>query len=355
MAGLYAGQEKDILKKLFEADENQMIPVADWGSIQSSGGISGLVDWLPIEQVGKVLTALFREREAIIQQIFELTGIADIQRGSSDPRETKGAQTLKAQFASRRSLTPKQEVERYFRDCIRISAEIMAEHFDAETLQRMTGLEVPEEVSKLLKDELSRQYRIDIETDSTVAPDDAAEQANMAKALEAITGYVSTMSPLIASGQMPAQAASKLLKVYLRKFRWGREMEEVMEELERNPPPPQPDPEAEKMKAEMQMKQQEMQADLQKMQAEFQMKQQEAQLDMQIKQQEFQIKQLESQQDLRQDQQEHLQELRQDRETHLVELEQLREKARVQIETTKQLADAKAKATENSGPTTNES
>jgi hypothetical protein len=334
LAGLYAGNEKETLRKLFESDENQMIPVADWGAIQASGGISGLVDWLPVEQVGKVLSALFREREAIIQQIFELTGIADIQRGSTDPRETRGAQQLKAQFASRRSLTPKQEIERYFRDCLRISAEIMSEHFDTQTLERMTGLQIPQEVEQLLKNELDRQYRIDIETDSTVAPDEAADQANMAKAMEALTAYLGSVFPLTQAG-IPAEPLIALLKVCLRKFRWGREIEEMLEELERNPPQPQPDPEQQKMQAEMQMKQQDQQMKMQELQADMQAKQAEMQMKLQEMQASMQIDAAKAQQDMIQDQQEHDQEMRQDQEKHLQDLQQARELARAKTEATR--------------------
>lgn len=327
MAGLYAGNEKETLRKLFESDENQMIPVADWQAIQGAGGISGLVDWLPIDQVGKVLTALFREREAIIQQIFELTGIADIERGSSDPRETRGAQVIKAQFSSRRNLTPKQEIERYFRDCLRIAAEIIAEHFDSRTLNRMTGLEVTDDVRNLLRDQLSREYRIDIETDSTIAPDEQADQANMAKALEAISGYVGSIGPLVASGEIPSEAAVKLLKVYLRKFKWGREMEEVLEELERVPVQQKPDPEQQKAQMEMQAQMQKLQGELQKMQADVQKKQQEAQIAVEKAMTDLRIEAQKAAQERMQDQERHAQELRQDREMHEQKLDEAEEMA----------------------------
>ena len=345
LAGLYAGNEKETLRRLFEADENQMIPVADWGAIQASGGVKGLVDWLPVEQVGKVLQALFAEREAIIQQIFELTGIADIQRGVTDPRETRGAQVLKAQFGNQRNVTPKQAVEIYFRDVLRISAEIIAEHFSGDTLQRMTGLAVPDELLQLFKDELSREYRIDIETDSTVAPDEQRDQAEMAKALEAITGYLTAVFPLTQAG-IPAQPLIQLLKVYLRKFRWGREMEEMLEELERNPPEPQPDPEQQKMQMEAQLKQAELQADMQKQQAELQADLQKQQAELQIKQQEaaaklqamlaeMGIEQQKADQELRQKEQEHRQDIVQDQEKHEQELIQARELARAKAEATR--------------------
>lgn len=321
LAGLYAGSEKDTLQKLFESDENQMIAVADWHAIKDQGGISGLVDWLPIEQVGKVLTALFREREQIVAQIFELTGIADIQRGSTDPRETKGSQVIKAQFATRRTLTPKQEVERYFRDVLRIAAEIMAEHFSADTLQRITGLEVSPEVRELLQDQLQRQYRIDIETDSTVAPDEEREQQNLAKAMQAITAYVRTIAPLVQEGVIDQRAAVRLLRIYLRKFRWGREMEALLDEIERNPQPQKPSAEERKAQAEQQkamlefqMKQQEHQQKMAERQAELQAEQQKAMLELRGMVMELQLKAKEKQQDLEQDREAHAQKLAQQEE-----------------------------------------
>jgi hypothetical protein len=327
LAGIYAGSEKDLLKKLFESDENQMIPVADWGTIQGAGGISGLVEWLPIEQVGKVLTALFREREAIVTQIFELTGIADIERGSTDPRETKGAQTLKAQFSSRRTLTPKQNIEKYFRDVLRIAAEIMAEHFSTDTLQRMTGLQIPEEVRALLQNELMRQYRIDIETDSTVAPDEQADQANMAAALEAVTAYVQAIAPLVVQGTIDGQAAIQLLKVYLRKFKWGREIEETLEQIERNPPQPKPDPEEKKMQMEAQLKQQEMQADLQKQQEELKLKFAEMQAKLQQMQMEMQLEIQKAAMEMKAQAEQHQMDMIQGAQAHRLKMAQQQEMA----------------------------
>lgn len=324
LVGIYAGSEKALLQQVFESDENRMIPVPDWHTIKDSGGLRGLVEWLPIEEVGKVLTALFREREQIVAQIFELTGIADIQRGSTDPRETKGSQVIKAQFANRRTLTPRQDVERFFRDVLRIAAEILAEHFEIDTLQRMTGLEIEKPVEKLLRTQLERQYRIDIETDSTVAPDEEREQANMAKALQAVTQFITGMAPLIQQG-MPLKIVIQLLKVYLRKFRWGKDIEEALEALERNPPKPAPDPEMMKMQAEMHRDQQQFQQDQQAAQAELQRDQQKFVIEIRGMLQKLALDQRQGQQELVQDQAAHDQEMVQDAEKHDQELRQKRE------------------------------
>jgi hypothetical protein len=324
-----------------------MIPVADWASLKASGGVSGLIEWLPVEEVGKVLTALFREREAIVAQIFELTGVADIQRGATDPRETKGAQAIKANYASRRTLVPKQDIERYFRDVLRIAAEIMAEHFSVDTLERMTGLPVPPEVHAMLQDELQRQYRIDIETDSTVAPDQEREQANMAAALEAVTAFIQAMGPMIQQG-LPIELALQLLKTYLRKFKWGREVEETIEQLERNPPQPQPDPEEKKIQMEMQIEQQKAQLDQQKSMMEMQMKQKELEMKLQEMMMKLQFEQAKSEQELQieavkgqaemqiaqqgvaQDQQMHDQQMQQNEQSHQQTMRQQKEKSSAQ-------------------------
>jgi DNA polymerase III alpha subunit (gram-positive type) len=205
---------------------------------------------------------------------------------------------LKAQFSSRRTQTPQQKVEFYFRNVLRLAAEIMVEHFSTDTLQRMTGLQIPPEVRMMLQDDLQRQYRIDIETDSTIAPDQEREQANMADALQAVTEFITAMGPLIQQG-LPMQLALQLLKTYLRKFNWGQEIEDTLSKLERMPPPPpKPDPEQQKMQMEMQQAQQKAQLDQQAQQQEMQMKQQELALKVKELEMKLQFEQAKAQQEL---------------------------------------------------------
>jgi hypothetical protein len=173
---------------------------------------------------------------------------------------------------------------------LRIAGEILCEHFSSDTLQRMTGLQVPSELRMLLQDDLQRQYHLDIETDSTVAPDEEREQANMAQALQAVTEFLTAMGPLVQEG-LPMELALQLLKSYLRKFKWGQEIEDTLDKLERMPPPPpKPDPEMQKMQAEMQMKQQQAQVDQQQAQQKAQLEQQQAMMEMQMRQKELEMK-----------------------------------------------------------------
>ena len=66
------------------------------------GGIKGQVDWLPIEQVAAALSQLRDYRTELLSLLYQVTGMSDIMRGSTQQGETATAQAIKAKFASTR-------------------------------------------------------------------------------------------------------------------------------------------------------------------------------------------------------------------------------------------------------------
>jgi hypothetical protein len=145
VAGVYAGSEKAVLQQLVDdGSENKLIPVEDWaGFAGDKGGLNGLIQWLPVEQIARVLIQLYDARERILRIIYQTTGIADILRGETNPTETLGAQQLKTQFATRRITKAQKDVARFARDLMRLRGAVMARHFSAATLALMSGLPEP--------------------------------------------------------------------------------------------------------------------------------------------------------------------------------------------------------------------
>jgi hypothetical protein len=145
VAGVYAGSEKAVLQQLVDdGSENKLIPVEDWaGFAGDKGGLNGLIQWLPVEQIARVLIQLYDARERILRIIYQTTGIADILRGETNPSETLGAQQLKTQFATRRITRAQKDVARFARDLIRLRGAVMARHFSPATLALMSGLPEP--------------------------------------------------------------------------------------------------------------------------------------------------------------------------------------------------------------------
>lgn len=162
LVGFYpAGTEGTaaIIKAMKPDSTDLLVPVAGWNAFAERGG-SGQIQWVPIDIVITVLEGCYTARERIIQDIYQIMGLSDIQRGQTDPNETAEAQSLKSQYGSMRTQERQAIVQEFARDNIRIIGEIMAEKFQPETLLMMTGMKIPtaEEVqSFLMKQQLEQQ------------------------------------------------------------------------------------------------------------------------------------------------------------------------------------------------------
>jgi hypothetical protein len=138
----------------------------------------------------------------------------------------------------------KREVIRFVRDVIRLKAEMVAEHLDPVVMGAATQVRITPAVFMALRDEMGRGYRIDIETDESIAYDEAEERQQRIEVLTAAGNFISQAGQLVQAGALPFEAAKQLLMFGLRGFKKGRELEDVFEALQ--PPQPQqsdaPDP-----------------------------------------------------------------------------------------------------------------
>lgn len=308
--------EFDLLKDAEDGDLIASEGVVNW---IDKGGLEKAVWLMPIERLITVVRELIVQREAIKQTIFELTGLSDIMRGQSEPDETLGAQRIKTQWGSLRLQRRQREVQRLARDVLRMKAEIMAEKFAPETLAAMSGTELPsagqkavmqsvaaqaqaagqpvppdlvkalsgpswDDVVALLRNDVLRGFRIDVETDSTIQADLGYAQQNMTQFVQGIGSFFQAIGPAVASGSMPKSVAVKLLTAFARKFNLGRQAEDALDELgaeSEQPQAPQPDPQAQAAQAQAQADQVKAQNE----QAKLQMDGQKAQAEMGMKQQ----------------------------------------------------------------------
>lgn len=137
------------LADMSKADDGEFLPHSNYQAIRDRGGIAAAFGIMPIDIIIAVVEKLSGRLADLVQQIYQITGISDIMRGQSDPRETKGAQTLKAQFGSVRIQRQQQDVKRFVRDAYRILAELIAEHFTQETLAEITGIDLPTKAEQM--------------------------------------------------------------------------------------------------------------------------------------------------------------------------------------------------------------
>lgn len=316
VVGVYNAALEGLSRLLDEADENEMIPVADWVAFAQNNGLKGNLDWLPIEQIASVLTQLFQARAQIKQDLYEVTGISDVIRGATAPEETATAQQIKSNFANLRLKARQDEMARFARDTLRKMAEIIAEHFPEEELIEMSGvmsmdefrMEPPtgdpqkdaankakydagvqrvKQAVALLKSDKLRTFKVDIETDATVAPDQKAEKEARVEFLTAVTPFIEKAAQVGATAPQLVPLLMKMLDFGVKGFRAGRTLEAAIEETiqtaekmltESDAAGPQqapPDPVAEAQAQELQAKTQKVTEELTQLQAAAQVKAQE--------------------------------------------------------------------------------
>lgn len=248
------------LEGLEDAADGEFIPSPNAMSIlqMQSGDLNKAIWTQPIEVIIAVIRELVQVRENIKQTIYEITGIADILRGASDPRETMGAQKIKAQWGSLRIQDAQEEVQRYCRDIFRIMAELIGNKFSPETLAAITrdgsltgeaqreyqqqvqekgsaeGVPEPvtaEQVMNVLRSDMQRRYRIDVETDSTIAADLVRRQENYTKFIQASASFLQHAMPAVQAGLIPGDAAAMLYGEFTKVFKLGRKVEDKIAEL----------------------------------------------------------------------------------------------------------------------------
>ena len=310
--GVYDSELGEEIGNIMSADENALIPADKSSSLAAEKGLQNAIWFMPVEQLIAVLMQLYQARENCKQVIYEITGIADIMRGSSNASETLGAQEIKQQWGTLRLKRLQKEVQRYARDLLRMSLELAAKKFSADTFARMTGLpfvtgekkvaaqqiamaaqqsgqpvdpqtqqilQSPswDEVLGMLRDDLQRAYRIDIETNSTVEPEAVEDQKNIAELMNALGQYLNGVTPLVVSGSMPFEAAQAMLLAIVRRFRFGPELEDIIKAMQAPKPPDEGDAKAKQQETDQ--KAQEGQIKLEVEQIKLQTARENAQLE----------------------------------------------------------------------------
>jgi len=303
LTGIHSSEINENLDKLRSAIDGTTIPVAGWSNVQGSGGLAGMMEWLPVTEVSNAIQQLESRAEALTQRVYEVTGLSDIVRGTSNPYETKGAQEIKNQWASIRVTDKQHDVQRFIKDLLELKAQILCRHFTDESWALMTGFSSlnPDEQAlfpqalELLRNDDMRTFRVNLETDSTI-------EVNENKEKEAAMEFVSSLANLFAQGGQimaldPALKITGLQSVLMaaRRFRESREVESYLttavdkmiaqqQEAEQNPPPPQPTPEELELQAKQQIEQTKLEFEQFKTQAEQSLDQYKVQTDMQLKQ-----------------------------------------------------------------------
>lgn len=250
--------------------------------------VNNLIYSKDIAPLTNALATLYVQRDQIIRNIQEITGLSDIVRGQTKAQETATAQQLKGNFAISRIQPRQKEVELFCRDIIRIMAELIAQNFSALELAQMSGIQffdmeqiqthlkrqsiiekIPAEqvgewfkqqlkpvtdaiknsyaftsnqlpqIEKVLKEDRLRDYAIEVETDSTIQIDDRLDKQEITEFMSAFGSFSNSMIPIVQAGYLSKDAFKGILSFAMRRFEGSEEIEDlVIDDGEDEPKPP---------------------------------------------------------------------------------------------------------------------
>jgi hypothetical protein len=155
VAGVRDSSAAGLDRLLAEGTENQLVPVDGWVALKEKGGLKGVMELLPLEEIAQALGYLREQLKNLVDQVYEITGLSDIIRGLSDPNETATAQQIKGQFAVLRISDSQTEVQRFCRDLMRIIAQVVA-GYSLETLKGISGVKL---LTQAEKDQIHAQLQ----------------------------------------------------------------------------------------------------------------------------------------------------------------------------------------------------
>ena len=180
-----SGSENPELDNLLRKPNGTHIQLSNFQMYLQQGGVKSALEVLSMADHAAILRVLHEAMEQEKQQIYDITGISDIVRGVSRASETLGAQQIKTQYAMSRISDRQRKVAKFCRDVVALIAQVVKNHFQADTMIKMAGVSNDPEIEDylggvidLLRNDTQSDYRIDIETDSTTfANQEAAKQS----------------------------------------------------------------------------------------------------------------------------------------------------------------------------------
>ena len=290
--GVYDASASELQRLFSEGENNTMIPVSNWMAFAEKQGMKGAIDLVDLTPFATALMSCYQAMDQVKGQIYELMGIADIQRGQSDPNDTLGAQIIKSNNASGRLKTQQHAVVDFATSLLTIKAQIICNHFTDDTLVKISGAMQLSEQDKqlipqaiaLLRDEASKNFRIEVTSDSMIYQDEQQEKADRIAFLSAVSSFMSSALPAAAQAPELTPMLVEMLKFGVTAFKAGKQLEGIIdqtaddlrktyEQSKGQPKPPPP---------EIQKVQMQQQAEMQKLQMQAQLEQAKMQNQMQL-------------------------------------------------------------------------
>lgn len=313
LKGVYDSAIPELARLFTEGSNLDMVPVKNWQAFAEKNGLAGAIDLVDLEPFANALKQAYLAMSQVKEYIYEITGISDIVRGQTNANETLGAQQIKQNFVGLRLKDMQGGVAKFAAEALCIKGQVICGKYSPETIRKISAADQLSEADHPFIDQAimllvgperyadpeaeqgpnpTRNFRIEIESDSLVQMDEQAEKENRMEFLKATGEFMKQAFPIIQESPQAAPLLIQMLKFGVTAFKVGRQIEgdfdqalDALKQQAAQPKPPKPDPEMERVQADAQIQQMRVQSDAKaqadKLAAEERAAQQKAMLDQQ--------------------------------------------------------------------------
>lgn len=230
---LFDANVEGLQPALNEAAEGDAFGVPNLSqSLNAAGGtLEAVVQYIPVEPVINSLNQLYTALEQRLNSLYKLTGTSDLLQGLiTDPTQrTFGERQMTEKYALNQIADPQQKMQIFVKDCYELMCEMALKNFKDETLDKFVMPKTLEPDKQavyrssmdLLKNQNDR-FRIDLETDSTIALNEEYDKQVRIELVNALTTALEKTASIAQSS--PALVVPELhcLKYLIQGFRQGK-------------------------------------------------------------------------------------------------------------------------------------
>jgi hypothetical protein len=197
----------------------------------SGGTLEGVVQYLPINNLVQSLDTITQEFAAILQDYYQQTGTSDLLRGLTDSTErTFGEQQLKEKYALNQIATMQYKMQEFAQNTIELMCEMALKNFSDETLARYIMPETLDAQAqatyqndlKLLQDDRRGRFRVELQTDSMIAMNEAYDIQMRKDLVNSITAAIEKTNASVEQAPSIASVNLHAMKYLIQGFRQSK-------------------------------------------------------------------------------------------------------------------------------------
>lgn len=180
--------------------------------------LSRLVAYFPVDKLIEGLKNMYEAFDQRLNMFYQITGISDLIRGQTNPDSDKtfGERQMEGKFALNRIEPYQRKLQEWIKDQYQLLMELGFKMFSDETIDKYITPQTldPEDKQRydaalqLLKDNKQARFRIDFETDSTIAINEqwkrgqAIETANVITKMQEAAAKTAKEFPELVESQL---------------------------------------------------------------------------------------------------------------------------------------------------------